>query len=204
MPTSEPTRRVFFALWPSEEQRRALTDAASSSQAEGGRLVPARNLHLTLVFVGSVPEARVQDLFEIAEHVSTAARKSREFSNGQLQIAFDAIEYWRKPRIICATASKPSAAASALSEALKTRLLGAGFTPDLKSLSSVGGHQIQEFRPHVTLARKVAHPIHPICIQPVLWSFTDFALVDSRTEPHASVYTVLQTFPLGVRKSSDP
>lgn len=203
--TSEPTRRVFFALWPSQEERRALAEVAQSAlQAGGGRLVPAFNFHVTLVFVGSVAEARMQDLVKIAGEVSAAARGSREFGSGPLQVAFDAVEYWRKPKIICATAGMPSAAASALSEALGTGLLAAGFTPDLKILWSVGGHQIQEFRPHVTLARKVAHPIHPIGIQPVLWSFTDFALVDSRTEPNGSVYTVLRTFPLGARKSSDP
>jgi 2'-5' RNA ligase len=197
MPTAEPTRRVFFALWPTEEQRRALAESAQSvSQADGWRLVPALNLHVTLVFVGSVPEARMQDLSKIADDVSSTARKSRELNSGQLQIAFDAVEYWRKPRIICAIASKPSAAASALSDALKLSLLAAGFTPDLKSLWSVGGRETQEFRPHVTLARKIARPIHSIGIQPVLWSFSGFALVDSRTEPSGSVYTVLRTFPL--------
>jgi 2'-5' RNA ligase len=54
-------RRVFFALWPSEEQQIALAEAAqSASQAEGGRLVPAINFHVTLVFVGSVAEVRMQ------------------------------------------------------------------------------------------------------------------------------------------------
>jgi len=35
-------------------------------------------------------------------------------------------------------------------------------------------------------------------MQSVLWSFTGFALVESRTESNGSVYTVLQTFPLQV------
>lgn len=205
MRTSEPVRRVFFALWPSEEQQRALADAAQSAlHAERGRPVPAVKFHVTLVFVGSVAEVRVQELFKIAEHVSADARNSREFGSGPLQVAFDAVEYWRKPKILCATASMPCAAASALSEALNSRLVAAGFTPDLKSSGSVGKHQAQEFRPHVTLARKVAHPIHPVPIQPVLWSFSGFTLVDSRTQPSGSVYTVLQTFPLRAPKGSDP
>jgi len=180
--TSEPLRRVFFALWPSEAQRSALAAAAqSASQATAGRPVPALNFHVTLVFVGSVAETRLQDLFEVAEHVSAAIRSSGEFGSGPLQLAFDTVEYWQKPKIRCATASVPSAAASALSEALKTRLLAAGFTPDLKGSSPVG-HEAGGFRPHVTLARKVAYPIQPIAIRPVLWSFTDFALVDSRTD----------------------
>jgi 2'-5' RNA ligase len=198
MPTSsEPVRRVFFALWPSEEQGRALAEAAQSpSQAEGGRPVPALNLHVTLVFVGSVPEARMQDLFEIADDLSSSVRQSREFSSGQLQIAFDAIEYWRKPKIICATASKPSAAASSLSEALKIRLLAAGFTPDLKSLWLVDNLTITNFRSHVTLVRKVSRPIVTMPIEPVNWSFKEFALVESRRGPEGSQYSVLASFPL--------
>jgi 2'-5' RNA ligase len=196
-------RRVFFALWPSEEQQTALADAAQSAlQAEGGRLVPALNFHVTLVFVGSVAAERMQELFKIAEHVSTVARNSREFGSGPLRLAFDAVGYWSKARIICATASTPSAAASALSEVLKSHLLAAGFAQDLNS--SVGGGETRQFCPHVTLARRVAHPIHSIGIRPVLWSFTDFALVDSRTEPKGSVYTVLQSFPLGAHRGSDP
>jgi 2'-5' RNA ligase len=179
-------RRVFFALWPSEGQQTALADAAQSAlQAEGGRLVPALNFHVTLVFVGSVAEGRVQDLFTIAEHVSTAARSSREFGGGPLQLAFDAVEYWKKARIICATASAPSAAASALSEVLKTRLLAAGFAPDLKP-----------FRAHVTLARKVPHGSHDHTMQSVPWSFTDLALIDSRTEPSGSLYSILSSWSL--------
>ena len=186
MPTAEPTRRVFFALWPTEEQRRALAESAQSvSQAEGWRLVPALNLHVTLVFVGSVPEARMQDLSKIADDVSSTARKSRELNSDQLQIAFDAVEYWRKPRIICAIVSKPSAAASALSEALKLSLLAAGFTPDVKP-----------FRAHVTLARKVPHGSHDRALQSVHWRFSDFALVESRTESQGAVYRVRESFPL--------
>jgi 2'-5' RNA ligase len=179
-------RRVFFALWPSEEQQTALADAAQSAlQAEGGRLVPALNFHVTLVFVGSVAAERMQELFKIAEHVSTVARNSREFGSGPLRLAFDAVGYWSKARIICATASTPSAAASALSEVLKSHLLAAGFAPDLKP-----------FRPHVTLTRKVVRPIRPSDMPPVVWSFEEFVLAESKTDPQGAAYRVLESFPV--------
>jgi 2'-5' RNA ligase len=188
-------RRVFFALWPSEAQQAALADAAqSASQAADGRLVPAINFHVTLVFVGSVAEVRMQSLFKIAEDVS-AAWSSCESDGAPLQLAFDAVEYWRKAKIICAVASTPSATASALSEVLKTRLLAGGFTADLKSSGSVGRPETQSFRPHVTLARKLLRPIPAMDIGPVAWSFTEFALVESRTEPQGAVYRVLKSLP---------
>jgi 2'-5' RNA ligase len=179
-------RRVFFALWPTEGQQTALADAAqSAAQASGGRVVPGLNFHVTLVFVGSVAEVRMQDLFKIAEHVSAAARGSGEFGSGPLRLAFDAVEYWRKAKIICATASTPSGAASALSEALKSHLVAAGFAPDLKP-----------FRAHVTLARKVPYGSHDRTIQSVLWSFPQFALVESRTGPGGSSYSSLSSWSL--------
>jgi 2'-5' RNA ligase len=186
MRTSERKRRVFFALWPSEEQQAALASAAQSvTEASGGRVVPALNFHVTLVFVGSVAEVRMPDLFKIAAHVSAAARDSREFGSGPLQLGFDAVEYWRKAKIICATASMPSAAATALSEELKSHLFAAGFAPDIKP-----------FRAHVTLARKVPHGTHDRTMQSVPCSFTDCALVDSRTGPGGSLYSVLNSWPL--------
>jgi 2'-5' RNA ligase len=176
-------RRVFFALWPSEEQQTALAGAARSAlQAEGGRLVPAVNFHVTLVFVGSVAEARIQDLFKIAEHVSAAARSSGEFGRDPLQLAFDAVEYWREAKILCATASMPSAAASALSAALKTRLLAAGFTPDLKP-----------FRAHVTLARKVPHGSHDRSMHSVL---PEHPRLRAHWPPHRGGRIAVQCFEL--------
>jgi RNA 2',3'-cyclic 3'-phosphodiesterase len=184
MATSERQRRVFFALWPDEAQQAALADAAQRSQlASYGRQVPAINFHVTLVFVGSVAEARLQELLEVAELVSATERISRNGGSGPLQLTFDAIEYWKKAKIICATASAPSAVASAISEALKARLVATGFAPDMKPFSA-----------HVTLARKVARPIASLGIHPVSWSFAKFALIESRTLPQGALYSVIHSW----------
>ena len=53
----------------------------------------------------------------------------------------------------------------------------------------------EQFRPHVTLARKVYRPPRVMEIDPVTWSLADFVLVDSKTLPEGSVYTVLERFP---------
>ena len=203
---------MFFALWPTHAQQAFLAETARDVVlAAGGRPVPPENFHVTLAFLGSVPQARIPQVEAIAREVAS------EVAGTPVELTFDAIEYWKRPKLICATgrtaanagiasgaAPGASASAGALAGALESHLTPAGLMPDLKSSSSVGGRPIEEFRPHVTLARKLAHPIHRMGIQPVLWTFTDFALVDSRTERNGSVYTVLQTFPLGVRKGSNP
>jgi len=191
---------LFFALWPDHALQVALADATQSVVlASGGRPMPAENFHVTLAFVGSVAESRVAKVVAVGEQVAA------EVERAPVQLTMDAIEYWKKAKVVCATvqvspspgAWPPDATgarlADTLSTALKSRLTAAGFTPDLKP-----------FRAHVTLARKVPHASRDHAMQSVIWSFADFALVDSRTERNGSVYTVLQTFPLGVRKGSVP
>jgi RNA 2',3'-cyclic 3'-phosphodiesterase len=193
---------VFFALWPASGLQQSLAETTQSVVlAAGGRPVPPENFHVTLAFLGSVPDARISEVAALGADVAS------QVTQPSLGVTLDTIEYWQKPKVVVATAGLPAAdsapLANVLAVALKSRLPEAGFAADLKTLWSVGRRETREFHPHVTLARKIAHPIHSIGIQPVLWSFTDFALVDSRTEPKGSVYTVLQTFPLGARRGSD-
>jgi hypothetical protein len=56
--------------------------------------------------------------------------------------------------------------------------------------------QIKPFRVHVTLAGKVPHGSHEHTVQSVLWSFTDCALIDSRTGPGGSLYSILDSWSL--------
>jgi 2'-5' RNA ligase len=56
--------------------------------------------------------------------------------------------------------------------------------------------QIKPFRVHVTLARKVPHGSHEHTVQSVLWSFTDCALIESRTGPGGSLYSILGSWSL--------
>src|SRR5205807_403857 len=71
--TREPTRRLFFALWPDAGQRAALVHATRKAvRSSGGRPVPEESLHVTLAFLGSVPERRVAELQAIARRVAEA------------------------------------------------------------------------------------------------------------------------------------
>ena len=62
--------RLFFALWPDDDARRALTAAAQCAQAQcGGRATPAEKIHLTLFFIGSVERARVGEIEAVGASV---------------------------------------------------------------------------------------------------------------------------------------
>jgi 2'-5' RNA ligase len=159
--------------------------------------VPPENFHVTLAFLGSVAESSVAKVEAVGDQVAA------EVERASVQVTLDAIEYWRKAKVVCATARLPRSAgaglgdtlAGTLATALQSRLTAAGFTPDLKSLGSVGPGMTGGFRPHVTLVRKVLHRIAAMDIDRVVWSFAEFALVESRTEPEGAVYRVLESFP---------
>jgi RNA 2',3'-cyclic 3'-phosphodiesterase len=171
--------------------REAMVSATrKAAQASGGRPVPAANLHVTLAFLGSVPERRLGELAEIATGATTG---------GSLELAFDHFEYWRGAQLLCALPAATPAAIAALTRRLQDVLAASGFAPDLKSSRLVGAGTTGQFRPHVTLARKVHQPLGVTAMQPVTWGLTDFVLVDSRTHPRGSVYTVLKRFSLAAR-----
>jgi 2'-5' RNA ligase len=128
---------LFFALWPNQALQAALADATRDVVfTSGGRAVPPENFHVTLAFVGSVPESRVAKVEAVGDQVAAEAERA------PVQLTMDAIEYWKKAKVICATARVPRSVrarrADTLATALQSRLTAGGFTPDLKSLWLVG------------------------------------------------------------------
>jgi RNA 2',3'-cyclic 3'-phosphodiesterase len=182
MPSPEPLlrRRLFFALWPGESQRKEFAHATRKAvRTCGGRPVPAQNLHVTLLFLGSVSEARIPELTVMGARAAAQVRP--------LELAFDQIEFWEKARVLVATGRPSPAAGHAAAEALNVTLRQAA--------AHVGFHtDVKPFHAHVTLARKVARLTHPLEMQPVVWRCNEFALIDSKTDPAGPVYTVLESF----------
>jgi len=175
-------RRLFFALWPLASMQQELAAAVGRSLAalDSGRLVPVENLHLTLAFLGAVPEAALQSLEELA--AASARTGARETP---LEVAFDRIDYWRKAQLLCAASQHASVAAGEFAERLKRDLVAGGFAPDLKP-----------FRPHVTVARKVPRAPQALAMSRVAWSFSGFALIESHTRASGSLYSVLASWVL--------
>ena len=154
--------------------RQAMVQAThEATRASGGRPVPAANLHVTLAFLGSVPERRLGELTEIARGAAAW---------GRLELTFDHLEYWGTARLLCALPAEALAPIAVLSRRLQDALAASGFTPDLKP-----------FRPHVTVVRKVSRPSRIEQIHSVVWSFTELALVESRTLATGPLYSVVES-----------
>ena len=179
--TAERRMRLFFALWPSAGMQEQLAAAAAAAldALRSGRPVPRANLHLTLAFLGSTPESALPALEDAARAAGAAAGAAA------VEVTFDALEYWRRAQLVCAAARSAPDAASAFAAALKQKLTSRGFAPDLKP-----------FRPHVTLARQVRHEPLERALAQVRWRFRDFALVESRSSPGGSLYSVCASWPL--------
>jgi RNA 2',3'-cyclic 3'-phosphodiesterase len=181
----EPTRRLFFALWPDEAMRQAMAHATrKAARASGGRPLPAENLHVTLAFLGSVAQRRLPQLAEVARRaVALPSGEAVPLSDDEpaLDLAFDRLEHWRAAQLLCALPAEPPVRTAALARRLQQLLSESGFAPDLKP-----------FRPHVTVARKVLRPSPMTRMHPVLWRFTELALVESRTLPEGALYSVVE------------
>jgi 2'-5' RNA ligase len=124
------------------------------------------------------------DLSAIACRVATA------FPQGALplQLEFERLEHWKKAQLLCAVPTQETgsaAATSRLAESLRGEMVAAGFTPDLKP-----------FRAHVTLARKVHPGSRELDMHALLWTYSEFALIDSRTAASGLLYSVLDSWSL--------
>lgn len=192
----ERARRLFFAFWPDEPARAALVHATRKAvRHSGGRPVAEHNLHTTLLFLGSVGESRVSEVATIGARAAAETLGAHGEYPLSPAFVFDRIELWQKAHVLVATASgSPDGGhsiANALVGILQRETGSAGFAPDLKP-----------FRPHVTLARKVAFLKTVLRMEPVEWRFAGFALLESRTDPDGPVYTVLQSYPLELRRGA--
>lgn len=136
--------RVFVALWPTPVARAA---AVAAQQAlpwpAGATQVAAADLHLTLAFIGAVPQEQL-------EHVTRAAG----MRSASIELALDRLEVWKGGTVVL----RPSCVPSALVD-LHGRLV--------ESLRACAvPFDARPFVPHVTLGRKarglVAEGVAPV------------------------------------------
>ena len=166
----ERTRRLFFAFWPDEATREAMQHAARKAvRGSGGRPVPAVNLHMTVAFLGSVAQSRVDEVRAVGRTVPVEPA---------FEIVFDGVAFWPKPQVLVAESSRPAPEAAAIAARLWARLVPLGIPPD-----------VRPFKPHVTLARKVVKPAPELSLKPVRWPVSALTLVESVTDPEGSRYT---------------
>lgn len=180
--------RVFLALWPEQAARDRLEEEGRRlRQSLRGRLTRPETIHLTLVFIGDLARARIQELLDGLSGVQAAA----------FRIDFDRAACWRHNRIaFLAPANCPEALRDLVKE-LEARL-------DTLAIA----YDRRPYKPHVTLLRKAECPKENPAVgrvsdspewgdfKPIAWSAKHFVLVESVPTPDGVRYDVLGRFPL--------
>jgi RNA 2',3'-cyclic 3'-phosphodiesterase len=172
-------RRLFFALWPTDAVRTQLA-AVAQSYAAFGRAIAARNLHVTLVFLGAVAPERLDAALEAAQSMQKLT------FDGKFSVHLDAVELWRRSSLICLTAGQAPPQLLAIVGRLGAALRERGFE----------WREHETFRPHVTLVRDVARGAKVAGAASVLWPVDSLALVESKVGQRGSEYTVLEQWRL--------
>ena len=184
--TPEPSRRLrlFFALWPGDALREALTNLAAPAIATiQGKPVQSSNLHLTLAFLGQVAGKGFPDLVALGGSARQPA----------VEITFNRLVYWPKPRVVVALPARLPQTGQAIVDWLWAGLITLGYQ-----------REARPWQPHLTLVRHVRQP-PPRSYGPELpakaaaaastgWNL---ALVESSTHPDGARYRPLAEWPLG-------
>lgn len=160
-PTDGAGLRLFFALWPQPALRALL-----AQHMQAWRFTPPAKptlpdkLHLTLLFMDGVPEARLQDLVGIGAKVASATRA--------LTLHLDQAAVWPQGGIAHLAAGHLPRGLLALRTALVQAVEQAGIGCDQRA-----------FRPHVTLARHAQASHAPQAFAPIAWPVAELSLVQS-------------------------
>jgi 2'-5' RNA ligase len=171
-------RRLFFALWPGPDAVVAATAAVHRLVPPGtGRPQRPDQVHLTLEFLGGVPELRLAPVLEAGAAVAGSA--------APFEIVLDRIEHWQRPQVLCLTASAVPEQLMALVRSLRSALSDRGFVPERRP-----------FKAHLTLARKLRLPPPAEPVEPLCWAARDYSLVESIGGPEGSRYERLATWPM--------
>ena len=178
-------RRLFFALWPGDEVRAQL-DAIARAHAAPGRAIATRNLHVTIAFLGAIPEERV------ASALASARSLQKLTFDGNFMLHLDRVEFWRRSSLICLATARAAPQLLALVAQLRAELRERGF--ELR--------EHEQFRPHVTLVRDVKRGPVDSGVAPVQWTVDSFALVESKVGQRGSEYTVLEEWRLDSKEKT--
>lgn len=165
-------KRLFFALWPEQSTRQQCTNIIAKL-GETGRPQTATNLHVTLLFLGSVD----------AKQQAALSLEAAKLDVRPMTLTFDQLSFWKKPAVLCLTTSQSNQNTLQLN-----RRLAAIARQHLLSIDE------RPFNPHVTLIKKARAPV-AIAFEPIVWQSSDFCLAESCSVSGGVEYRILARWP---------
>lgn len=168
--------RLFLALWPDDAVRTALQALVASLGNIDARVIPARNLHLTLAFLGNVD----------ATHRHCVEQACDSIRARELDLPLERVRSRARGGVLWI---EPAAVPPVLSELVGELRLSLGrcqFEPETRP-----------YRAHVTLARAMRRRAAPVSPTPIMWRAQEFCLVKSVLESSGAGYQIQRRWPLG-------
>jgi len=191
-----PSRRLFVALEPAEPVRRRIAAAAAGLRRAAGRAasevrwVPDENVHLTLQFLGAVPEERVEAVVAVLAAAAAAARPLSLEVKGA-----GGFPNARRPRVVWLGLGGDVAALSAFAADLGRRLAPLGFPPEARPFSAhLTLGRAREARGAPGLGGALAAAAEE---EGIAWRVTDLVLFESHLSPRGPRYEALRRESLG-------
>jgi 2'-5' RNA ligase len=159
--------RLFYALWPDDEARTALSGLL---QNVTGRRTRTENLHITLAFLGEQEESSLPALNALLNDLPAS----------DIKLVINRLGYFSRQRIAWAGMEEVPEELHALHKTLAERLDALGVVYDRRT----------DFRPHITLARNAAPP-NETSIEPITWHARHIGLVQSVMQPRGVNYQLI-------------
>jgi 2'-5' RNA ligase len=180
--------RVFLAIEPSPDERRAIADWRDRHAPAPGRAIPAGNFHVTLAFLGEFGQSRIDTLCERVDEEALALSPS--FSPPP-PLHLNQVAYRAKLGIYwLGSGEKPPAL-----DTLARRLQQLGTRLGAK-------RDRHPFTPHVSLYRGCELPPGAPDLPPDIRLLCDnITLFESRRGRSGASYHALEQWPLPVRHS---
>jgi len=168
-------KRLFIALEVPDFEKCAITLWREQALPEISSPVITDNLHLTLCFLGNLDPVKEQEIIAQLNHVHQK----------KFYLSFTEIGYFKKPKVLYL---KPYKVPNVLQE-LATQICKTALQMGIKL-------DINTFKPHITVARKV--PLSPtiVKIPNIRVQFTDMALYHSQSTTNGVRYKKLRSWPL--------
>ena len=180
-PLKEETQRLFFALWPPPKLSQELfTLGGEVLQGSAGRSVAAKNIHMTLAFLGSINVTSRECAEQVASNLHVNV----------FTLSLEQVGCWSKSGILW---TGPKQAPETLGQLV--RRLNSG----LKSC----GHEAEPrpYAAHLTLARDVRPCIPTQKIAAYRWKIDRFYLAQSHARREGVRYEILREWRLNKPES---
>ena len=173
-----PSARLFYALVPDAGVRHSLAALAREVVREsGGRAPRDENLHLTLAFLGNLPQEDIARLEAIGTLAAAAA--------APFLLTLNTIGVFRNAGVGWVGPDAVPGELRQLFERLRNALDAANLPIERRA-----------FHPHVTLARRCVRSLPEAATAPIAWRVEALTLMVSETLPEGPRYRALAAWPL--------